>query len=158
MLAGECAAVTQKTRLLLYELQTEGPRRSVDLIWNIEYRLATVERRAGLRTQFIREGSPEACPMAWDENLFWITIETLNNSLKHAQAKEVKVYLHCLPGSVGLEVGADGIGFDPDKVKVGGIGLDNMRARADIIGGNLTIESEFGKGATVRFYMAKEAE
>jgi signal transduction histidine kinase len=141
----------KETRLLLYEMQAEGPGRSVDLIQNLETRLATVEQRAGVRSQVVLEGSLEYCPPAWYENLFWITIEALNNALKHAQARRVQIAIRCFPDSTTLEVTDNGQGFDTSKIKIGGMGLDNMRSRADEIGGTLTIQSEPGGGTTVFF-------
>ena len=141
----------KETRLLLYEMQTEGPMRSVDLIQNLETRLATVERRAGIRSQVILEGLLEYCPPAWNENLFRITIEALNNALKHAQARSVQIVIRCFPARVELEVSDNGKGFELDNVNIGGMGLGNMSARAEELGGALTIQSNPGQGTKVRF-------
>ncbi len=141
----------KETRLMLYELQESGPERTVDLIQDLEDRLAMVERRVGLRAQLIQEGSMQYCPPEWQENLFWIAVEALNNSLKHAQAHSVQIVIRCTPQQLDLEVSDNGKGFETHKLGTGGLGLKNMRARADIIGGMLSIESEPLKGTTVRF-------
>jgi signal transduction histidine kinase len=141
----------KETRLMLYGLQDSGPKRNVDLIRNLEERLATVEGRVGVRTQLIQDGAMEYCPSEWQEDLFWIAVEALNNSLKHAQARSVQIAIHCSRERVELEVTDDGVGFDTGRVKVGGLGLKNMQERADIIGGTLRMESEPSIGTTVRF-------
>jgi PAS domain S-box-containing protein len=141
----------KETRLLLYEMQAEGAGRSVDLVQDLETRLATVERRAGVRSQIIQEGALDHCPLEWHTNLFWITIEALNNSLKHAQARAVKIVIRCYPDCTELEISDNGLGFDIAKANIGGMGLDNMHARAEEIGGTLTIQSEPEGGTTVRF-------
>jgi len=141
----------KETRLLLYEMQAEGRKRSVELVEDLETRLATVERRAGIRSQVTLEGSLEHCPPEWKENLFWITIEALNNSLKHAQARNVQIAIRCFPERMDLKVSDNGKGFDSGKAHVGGMGLDSMRARANELGGTLAIDSKPGQGATVRF-------
>jgi PAS domain S-box-containing protein len=141
----------RETRLMLYELQGSGPERSVDLVRDLKDRLAMVESRVGVRTRLIQEGSLESCPPEWYENLFWIAVEALNNSLKHAQARSVQIVIRCSDHRVELEVIDDGKGFDLHKVETGGLGLKNLRARADIIGGTLVVESEPSKGTTVRF-------
>jgi PAS domain S-box-containing protein len=148
----------KETRLLLYELQTSGPERSVDLIRDLETRLATVERRAGIRAQISQEGSLEYCPQEWYENLFWITIEALNNALKHAQARKMRIVFRFSPQHLELEVSDDGRGFNIDKPRAGGMGLDSMRARAEILGGELTIKSEPQKGTTLHFTATIKAE
>ena len=108
-------------------------------------------RRAGVRSQVILEGSLDHCPEGWKENLFWITIEALNNSLKHAQARSVQIMIHCFPDRIELEVSDNGQGFDPRKTYIGGMGLGSMRARAEELGGSLTIESKPGQGTKIRF-------
>jgi len=141
----------KEARLMLYEIQSSGPVRSVDLIHDLETRLGTVERRAGVNAQLIQEGSMDHCPKAWHENLFWITIEALNNALKHAQAHTIQVIIRCTPNHMELEVVDDGNGFDPDKARVGGMGLQNMRERASLLGGELAILSGLETGSRVRF-------
>ena len=136
---------------MLYELQGSGPERSVDLVRDLKDRLAMVESRVGVRTRLIQEGSLESCPPEWYENLFWIAVEALNNSLKHAQARSVQIVIRCSDHRVELEVIDDGKGFDLHRVETGGLGQKNLRARADIIGGTLEVESEPSKGTTVRF-------
>jgi signal transduction histidine kinase len=142
----------KETRLLLYELQAEGPGRNVDLIPNLEERLARVERHAGVRAQIVREGSVENIPREWHEDMFWIAVEALNNALKHAQARHVWVTFRCTSEQVEMEIKDDGVGFDIDKVVSGGLGLGNLRARADMISGKLTIQSEPGEGTKIRFF------
>jgi PAS domain S-box-containing protein len=141
----------KETRLMLYEMQTTDPERSVDLIQDLETRLVTVERRAGVRAQILQEGSLDHCPRAWHENLFWITIEALNNALKHAQARSIQIKISCSSTRLELEIIDDGIGFEADRPRVGGLGLQNMRDRASLLGGQLTIHSTPKKGSRVCF-------
>jgi signal transduction histidine kinase len=141
----------KETRLLLYEIQVPASARNVDLIPDLEARLATVERRAGVKAQILQEGPLDHCPRAWYEDLFGITIEALNNALKHAQARNMQIRIRCSPRHFELEVIDDGIGFDPGKPHAGGLGLQNMRDRANLMGGELTILSTPPKGSCVRF-------
>ena len=141
----------KETRLMLYEMQTADPERSVNLVQDLETRLVTVERRAGVKAQILQEGSMDHCPPAWHENLFWITIEALNNALKHAQARNMQIKIRCSSQRLELEIVDDGIGFDADKPRVGGLGLQNMRDRASLLGGELIIFSAPKNGSCVRF-------
>ncbi len=141
----------KETRLMLYEMQASSLERSVNLIRDLESRLATVERRAGVKAQIIQEGSMDHCPQAWHENLFWITIEALNNALKHAQARKMQIKIRCSPNQMELEVVDDGIGFDLNKPRTGGLGLQNMRERASLLGGDLRILSDLKKGSCIHF-------
>jgi PAS domain S-box-containing protein len=141
----------KETRLLLYESQAPASEKNIALIPELETRLATVERRAGVRTQIIQEGPIEHLPPAWSENLFWITIEALNNAIKHAQAHNMKIILRTSPLHIELEISDDGIGFDSQRTRTGGMGLQNMRERANLLHGSLEILSTRDRGTCVRF-------
>jgi PAS domain S-box-containing protein len=141
----------KETRLMLYELQPSDPERRVDLVPDLETRLETVERRAGVRAHITLEGSLEHLPPEWNENLFWIVIEALNNALKHAQARSVQISICSSPPHIELNVQDNGIGFDPSRPQIGGFGLRNMSERAGLLGGELTFDSAPGKGTCVSF-------
>jgi len=143
----------KETRLMLYELQDSGPKRGVDLIRELDERFSLVEKRAGVRAHFVHEGEVNQLPSEWREHLYWITLEALNNSLKHAQAENVHISLRCLPEFLELKVSDDGIGFDMEKTRSGGMGMKNLKTRADIIGGELQIVSELGNGTCVLFHL-----
>jgi len=121
----------------------------MDFRRDIESRLSTVERRAGVGASFILEGSAADVPEAWRKELFRIAIEALNNAMKHAQAHIVEVTLRCVPPAFELEISDDGVGFTPDRPRAGGMGLRTMRERAELLGGTLDIRSAPGKGSTV---------
>ena len=83
--------------------------------------------------------------------LYRIAQEALGNVAKHANAKQVQVRLERADGVVRLTVSDDGTGL----VRAGsgesaGVGLVNMRARIRALDGRLEIESEPGRGTTIR--------
>ena len=141
----------KETRLMLYQLQPSKMDGDRDLIRDLETRLLSVERHAGVRAQILQEGSMAHLPHGWHENLFWITIEALNNALKHAQARNIQIIVRCFPRHLYLEIQDDGRGFDPDNPHSGGLGLHNMSERAHLLGGELTILGAPGKGSKVCF-------
>ncbi len=51
----------KETRLLLYELQFEGPNKQVNLIQDLKERLARVERHTGVKAEIIQEGILGKC-------------------------------------------------------------------------------------------------
>jgi PAS domain S-box-containing protein len=147
----------KETQLLLYQFQGPQVERNIDLIQELKTRLAMVERRAGIRAQILLTGSIDHIPQAWSENLFWITIEALNNALKHAQANNMQIILFASAQRVELKIIDDGIGFDLDKTHSGGMGLIIMRKRASLLHGDLEIISSPNKGACVLFKADIEA-
>jgi signal transduction histidine kinase/PAS domain-containing protein len=140
----------KEIRLMLYELQNSEMKIGTDLLENLEYRLNNVERRAGVQAEVILEGSFSQCPVALHHHLFWIIIEALNNALKHAQGHNVQVSIHCAAQLTQVDITDDGIGFDPETLAAGGMGLPNMRQRANLISGDFRVESTLGAGTRVK--------
>jgi signal transduction histidine kinase len=86
---------------------------------------------------------------------FRIVQESLTNIARHAQAQHVKIALHRTGGVLELSVHDDGCGFDlaamRERAVIGGsVGVLGMQERAELIGGQLDIESTPGQGSTVR--------
>ena len=66
----------------------------------------------------------------------------LVNAYRHARAKQVEVELEYAPRAVRLLVRDDGVGVDPEVLRVGReghYGLTGMRERAERIGGRLRL-------------------
>jgi signal transduction histidine kinase len=78
-----------------------------------------------------------------------LTREALSNIGKHAEATSCRITLRRSDGGAELEIDDDGIGFDVDGPSHG-MGLENLRARVEGLGGALTIVSIAGEGTTVR--------
>ncbi len=78
-----------------------------------------------------------------------IARESLSNSLRHAQPKQVRITLRLEREKVILEVSDDGVGFDPMSPNRSGVGLTSMLSRAREMGGALEIQSTPGKGACI---------
>jgi signal transduction histidine kinase len=85
--------------------------------------------------------------------LFRITQDAVTNSGKHAAASTITVRLRSDRAGVTLEIEDDGHGFgDADPLgpaEPGHIGLASMRERAEMLGGELAIDSH-GSGTLVR--------
>ncbi len=134
-------------RLLIFQLhppmlEAEG------LVAALQTRLAAVEERAGLQTQF-RVEEERRLPIAIEEDLYLIAQEALNNVRKHAEAAQVTVHLHFSDERIRLKVVDDGIGFDPQTVRAEGQGSGGLRSIAERtarLGGRLTYESAPGNG------------
>jgi PAS domain S-box-containing protein len=139
----------KEMRLLVHKLR---PSRLAQegLVRALQHRLNAVEGRAGVKNRLIIKGVIDLLPDV-EEALYHITQEALNNTLKHAAAKEVLVSLEQSDeGRVTLTIQDDGTGFDLDTaVTAGGLGLTSMQERAAMIGGEVTIQSDIGQGTTV---------
>ncbi len=86
--------------------------------------------------------------------IFRMFQETLQNTLKHAKASEIKIDVFDKDVTFFvIRIQDNGIGFDVNanikQKKETGIGLTNMFNRAKLIGATINIDSERGKGTTV---------
>lgn len=97
------------------------------------------------------KGVDESLKLKVQTALYRVAQEALNNVVKHAQAKSVRVEMELSsPGKGVLRIIDDGRGFD--QAENGGdrqYGLQGMKERVTEIGGKLRIESVKGKGTTV---------
>jgi NarL family two-component system sensor histidine kinase LiaS len=84
-----------------------------------------------------------------EDHLFRIVQELLSNTLRHAKADELEVYLHQVDQSVLLRAVDDGVGFDMSQSKTGSYGLTNIRERVTGMGGTVKIISFKGQGTSV---------
>lgn len=76
-------------------------------------------------------------------NLFRISQELINNSLKHSNAKNIRITLSEFDEFISLFYYDDGIGFDISTVKLGS-GIINIKERVEICNGKIEIHSTSG--------------
>lgn len=90
-------------------------------------------------------------------NTFLIVKESLNNVVKHAQAKKVEINFALKSGVMCWRISDDGIGFAPLPDTGLANGLRNIRKRSELLAGNATIESVPGKGTCVTVNIPMQA-
>jgi signal transduction histidine kinase len=77
----------------------------------------------------------------------------VTNVVRHARARRLDVALDATGDSLGLVVRDDGIGFPPQSPGAPAeahLGLLGMQERAQLVGGDVHIESRPGAGTLVR--------
>lgn len=91
-----------------------------------------------------------AYPPQVDIALFRMVQEALNNIAKHANASHVDVVLDDSDENIMLTIRDNGVGFSVSQPAMGIThGLRGMRERAGYLGGDVSITSAPGKGATI---------
>lgn len=77
--------------------------------------------------------------------------EALSNAIRHANAQHVHIHAIQTGHKFVLKITDDGSGFDTDTAENddSGLGLRNMRQRARLHGGTVTIDSEPNKGTRI---------
>lgn len=94
-------------------------------------------------------------------SVFRLLQEFIQNSLKHSKCKNITIKItqkedfasseNFLKTLISIE--DDGIGFD-QNIKKDGIGLSNMKRRANEIGANFDLKSELGKGTKLNLMIS----
>jgi signal transduction histidine kinase len=89
------------------------------------------------------------------KNFYLIFKEAVNNALKYSGCKNLEISVKQINQQIELRVKDDGRGFDPTQLKtliarsMSGNGLNNLKRRAEEMGGECQIESELGKGTLI---------
>jgi signal transduction histidine kinase len=83
--------------------------------------------------------------------LFRVVQEALANTRKHSEATRVDVRLKAKRGYVSVSVSDDGCGFDPEQARrKGRLGLSGVIERVRLLGGDIEIRSDPGRGTRIR--------
>ena len=88
--------------------------------------------------------------------LFRVVQEALKNVHRHAGTAQATVRFHTRDDELVVEVGDEGVGFDPELAEdgdAGRLGLATMAERAGYADGRVTVESAPGTGTRVRLHL-----
>src|SRR5207344_79006 len=109
-----------------------------------------LSKQRNVRIEFKHSDIPAAIPKEISLCLFRILQEALQNAIKHSGAQDFSVEMHGTQDGIRLIVRDSGIGFDwRHAVNGRGLGLISMRERLRLVNGELSIQSEPGRGTTV---------
>jgi signal transduction histidine kinase len=88
-------------------------------------------------------------PLDVEKTIFRIVQEALANIAWHSRAENVDVVFNFRTEFLMLTIQDDGQGFDLHQTHKSGMGLKSMQERADLIQGNLTIDSRINQGTKI---------
>lgn len=118
----------------------------------IEHELELI-RKSGYETIFEINGESRRMEPQKELIVFRILQESLNNIIKHADARKIAVRIHYSGDKLELKIQDDGKGTDLELLAGENdnksLGLRNMRNRAQLIGAGFQFDSEPGKGTTI---------
>jgi signal transduction histidine kinase len=86
------------------------------------------------------------------KELFLVVREAITNSAKHAHATAITITGGILSDVLRISVTDNGRGFDTEHTRRAN-GLASMRYRMKELGGEFEIDSELGKGTTIKIAM-----
>lgn len=85
------------------------------------------------------------------QHLYLIFKEAINNCITHSGCSEITLDASVRGKKLQMTLKDNGRGFLPEQISNGGNGLNNMKNRAESIGGTLNIYSKIDKGTTIQF-------
>lgn len=109
----------------------------------------------GVQVSFDVPDDPTRLPPQMETALFRIAQEAINNIVRHAGAKAVTIRLGRDDGGICLQVEDDGRGFDVAQIsgqalRLRRLGLLGIQERADLVGGEVQVESVPGHGTRLQ--------
>lgn len=134
----------KEMRLLIYDLRPSALE-SEGLFTALSQRIEIVEKRAGVDAKLECDSNLNVQPQV-EAALYRITIEALNNILKHAAATEADIRIKEEYDTIVLEVEDNGKGIDLSLgTHAQGIGMRSMRERTELLGGRFEVLSKQGQ-------------
>ena len=139
----------QKVRNYIFELR---PMMLDDLglVPTMKRYVESFKEQAGIETQLNVSGTERRMEPYLEVFTFRTLQELLTNAGKHSQATQVKVQVLIEENSVRIHVEDNGKGFDPGTIdKSGGLGIQVIKERVDMLGGTINFDSVVGQGTRV---------
>lgn len=117
------------------------------LVEGFDVILREVSDKSSIQVHFQHE--VEELPKLIEEHLFRIAQEIISNTLRHAKAKQLDVYLIQKETELQLKMTDDGIGFQQEDDGELSYGLQNIRERVEDMAGTIKIRTAPNKGVAI---------
>jgi signal transduction histidine kinase len=151
-LRGDVRGVIGEVRDTLYDLRTD-----VNDEHGFGQVIASYAERVRERSSLdiTVHGDREArLPILQEREMWRIAQEAITNVERHAKATRLSILWRCNGQSAALEIRDDGTGFPIGTAgRMDSYGIMGMRERASSIGATFEIESQEGRGTTVRCHL-----
>jgi signal transduction histidine kinase len=138
----------QDVRRLAVELRPKALD-DFGLVPALERLVETFSEQTGIPVELETVLGGTRLPAPVETALYRIVQEAFTNVIKHSRASRVSVLITRKRDSVAAVIEDDGVGFSPELVRDGGLGLVGMRERIALLDGRLTVESEPERGTSL---------
>lgn len=148
-------ALADETLESLHHLAVNLRPASLDHLGLVEALTSLIQstrERSGLTTHFKTIGSIQDAPLTdeVESSIYRIVQESITNVIRHAHATYADVILEWQDEKIVIIIEDDGVGMDLEKARESGrLGLVGMQERAEMLGGNLLVESTPQVGTTL---------
>jgi signal transduction histidine kinase len=113
-------------------------------------------QRGGFNIKFSMDKDLDMLPEDITHCLYRTAQESLENILRHANASTVSISLVSEENKVNLVIKDNGTGFQESDIQKEHFGIRGMRERVEMLGGELTIDSDPGSGTNVLVELVRE--
>jgi two-component system NarL family sensor kinase len=86
-------------------------------------------------------------------HIYRIMQELIHNTVKHARAKRLVIELNTNNNMLVMSTADNGIGFRQESTPGTSMGLNNLRSRTEMLGGEMFIKTKPGKGTMFTFHI-----
>ncbi len=138
----------------LSKILNEDVINDMGLVEAIQLEIDRFNRLNFIKTEFTVTGTIDWIKPKDEIILFRIVQEFFSNTIKHAQATQLRIFVKGEPAQILIEVSDNGRGFDIENIQKGS-GLINMQARANLINTKIAFTSG-SEGTTLRLIYPKE--
>jgi signal transduction histidine kinase len=130
------------------------------LLPSLTLELERIQRIGRIQTQLVTSGEAYSLGEQPEIVLLRMAQESINNALKHANARNLIVTTDYNPDNFTLTIADDGKGFNIEeasarKLDQAGAGLNNLNRRSGLLGGTCTVESRPGEGTRVKIQVPR---
>jgi two-component system sensor histidine kinase DegS len=152
-------ATLQETRKFIFDLRPMTLD-DLGLIPTLRRYAFDISNRSGVEIAFNVQGPEQRLPPVIEVSLFRIAQEALTNVAQHSRASYAGLTLAIEEQQLLMTIEDNGVGFDvevalSESTARSAFGLRNMYERAEILGGQLVVESLSGRGTKVEFLLQR---
>ena len=144
-MTGDAGSLARDLARGIFPVQMDG----AGLAMALKDLAGTTSRLTGIPVSFYEMGDVLVEDPEDGMNLYRIAQEAVNNAATHGGPRKITIVLSKVQDSLRLTVADDGKGMAPLPHGTRGMGLDSMRYRARVLGGELKIDSHPGEGTIV---------
>ncbi|WP_430790945.1 sensor histidine kinase [Virgibacillus flavescens] len=137
-----------EVRRIIYDLRPMALD-DLGLVPTLKKYIANVAEYTGLNIEFIPIGSERRFNQKYEVAFFRLVQESVQNSIKHADATNVVVKLEIKEKQLMMIVKDNGRGFDINKKNDNSFGLIGMRERVDMLNGSFKLNSVINQGTAI---------
>lgn len=146
--------IVDETVQLVKKISTElrpGILDDLGLIAALEWQSYEFSKRLGIECLFISNLNDLNIEQEVSTGIFRIFQEAITNVARHSMASELKINIASADENLIIEIKDNGKGISEQEINnIRSLGLLSMKERANIIGGELSINGVLGKGTHVK--------